>query len=45
MIFGYAVDNKILHVVVGVDDFVHIVTVYYPDSRTFESDMKTRKER
>ena len=35
LIFGYAVDNKILHVVVG----------YYPDSGTFEADMKTRKER
>ena len=45
LIFGYAVDNKILHVVVGLDEFVHIVTAYYPDSGTFEADMKTRKER
>ena len=45
LIFGYSVNNKILHVVVGIDDYIHIVTAYFPDKTKFEADMKTRKER
>lgn len=44
LVFGYMVDNQILHVVVGIDDYVHIVTAYYPSKEKFESDMKTRRE-
>ena len=44
LIFGYSVNNKILHVVVGIDDYIHIVTAYFPDKTKFEADMKTRKE-
>ena len=44
LIFGYAIDGKVIHVVVGVDEYVHIVTAYYPDSKKFESDMKTRRK-
>lgn len=43
LILGYMADNKILHVVVGLDDYVHIVTAYFPSTEKFESDMKTRK--
>ena len=45
LIFGLDVNSEILHVVVGVDEFVHIVTAYRPDSATFMPDMKTRRER
>ncbi len=44
LIFGYSIDNKIMHVVVGVDDYIHIVTAYFPSKEKFQSDMKTRKE-
>ncbi len=45
LIFGYSVNGKIIHVVVGIDNYIHIVTAYYPDKTKFESDMKTRKGR
>ena len=35
--------NSIIHVVVGVDEFVHIVTAYYPTLDKFEPDLKTRR--
>jgi len=44
LIFGYTVNHRILHVVAGLDDFIHIVTAYFPDSSKFKPDMKTRKE-
>ena len=45
LVFGLDASGKILHVVVGVDEFVHVVTAYRPDSATFMPDMKTRRER
>lgn len=45
LIFGYSTDNKIIHVVVGVDNYIHIITAYFPDTGKFESDLKTRKGR
>lgn len=44
LIFGCSVDNKIIHVVIGLDDYVHIVTAYFPDEGNFEPDMKTRRK-
>ena len=38
LIFGYSVNGKIIHVVVGIDNYIHIVTAYYPDKTKFESD-------
>ncbi len=43
LVLGYTVNNKIIHVVAGIDDYVHIVTAYFPDLEKFESDMKTRR--
>ena len=43
LVFGYTIENRIIHVVAGINDYVHIVTAYYPDSEKFESDMKTRR--
>ncbi|MFG6377538.1 MAG: DUF4258 domain-containing protein [Lachnospiraceae bacterium] len=45
LIFGYSVNNKIIHVVIGLDNYIHIVTAYFPNEEKFEPDMKTRKER
>lgn len=45
LVFGCKLDGQIIHVVVGVDDFVHIVTVYYPTLEKFESDLKTRRRK
>ncbi len=44
LIYGYSINKMIIHVVVGVDDYIHIVTAYYPSEDKFETDMKTRKE-
>lgn len=46
LIFGCTVKNKIIHVVASMDDInMGIITVYYPNTEKFESDLKTRKER
>ena len=44
LIYGMTIKNTVLHVVVGLDDNVHIVTAYYPDTNTFMPDLKTRRE-
>jgi len=44
LIFGNAKDNTILHIVVGSDgNTIFFITVYYPNTDKFESDLKTRK--
>ena len=43
LVFGCKVNGQIIHVVVGLDDFVHIVTAYYPNLEKFEPDLKTRR--
>lgn len=44
LIFGHTVSNKILHIVVGCDDQqIYIITAYYPDTKKFEDDLKTRR--
>ena len=44
LIFGYSVNNKILHTVVGMGDMcIYIITAYYPDTIKFEDDLKTRR--
>lgn len=46
LIFGYTVNNRILHVVVGSEEkYIYIVTAYYPNTTKFENDFKTRKGR
>lgn len=46
LILGYNVDNKILHIVCGInEDMVHMITAYYPDNKKWEDDMKTRREK
>lgn len=43
LVLGYNIEGRILHVVVGLDDFIHIITAYYPSLDKFEPDMKTRR--
>ena len=46
LIFGYAVNQNIIHVVAGCDEeFVYFITAYFPNTKKFEDDLKTRKER
>nr|WP_252198148.1 DUF4258 domain-containing protein [Clostridium sp. MCC353] len=45
LIFGYAVNGKVIHVVAGMGiDTIYIITVYYANTVKFEEDLKTRKE-
>ena len=45
LIFGYTVNNKVMHVVVGSDgEYIYIITAYFPNTAKFEDDLKTRKE-
>ena len=46
LIFGYAADNRIIHVVASDSgESSKIITAYVPDTETFEPDLKTRKEK
>lgn len=46
LIFGYSVEEKILHVVASDEGTgSRIVTAYFPDNIKFENDLKTRRER
>ena len=45
LIFGRAVDNRIIHVVVSDEgESGRIITAYIPNRSKFENDLKTRKE-
>ena len=45
LILGMAVNNSYIHVVVSYDDdWIYLITAYYPDRNLWESDFKTRKE-
>lgn len=45
LIYGYTINSKIIHVVVGCDEeYLYLITAYYPDTDKFENDLKTRKE-
>ena len=44
LIFGYTIDNKIMHVVASDEGTVsRIITAYFPNKEKFEDDLKTRK--
>lgn len=46
LVFGYALDGKVIHVVAGCDnEYAYIITTYIPSTDKFETDLKTRKER
>lgn len=44
LILGFSVENKSLHTVVGVgNNYLWLVTAYFPTLEKWESDFKTRK--
>ncbi len=44
LVFGYTINQKVLHVVVGYsEDCLYVITAYFPDTRKFQVDLKTRK--
>lgn len=44
LIFGYSINYKVLHTVVGTDERVlYIITAYYPNTGKFMEDLKTRR--
>lgn len=46
LILGLSVNNKYLHVVVSHDEeYIYLITAYYPNANRWESDFKTRKGR
>ncbi len=46
LMFGYTLNNRVIHVVIGYDvENIYIITAYYPNTDKFELDMKTRRER
>lgn len=45
LIYGSIEDSSnIIHVVVGINDYIHIITAYYPDTELFEDDLKSRRK-
>ena len=46
LVFGITIDNKVIHVVCGINEIeAWILTAYYPDNIKWEDDLKTRKEK
>lgn len=42
---GIHMDDKPLHFVISRDEeFIYLITAYFPDIRQWENDFKTRKE-
>ena len=45
LIFGHAIDGKIIHVVCGIDEEIYLITAYEPTTEKFMDDLKTRRQR
>lgn len=46
LVYGYTMNNRIIHTVVGCDDkYLYVITAYFPNTSKFEKDLKTRKEK
>ena len=46
LLLGLSGQNKHIHVVASLDDeYLYIITAYYPDETAWEIDLKTRKGR
>ncbi|WP_455616463.1 DUF4258 domain-containing protein [Eisenbergiella sp.] len=46
LVYGLAIDNRVIHVVAGCDgEMVYIITAYVPNLDKFEPDLRTRRER
>ena len=46
LIFGHDLNEKVIHVVCGVDErFLYLITAYVPTTTKFLADLKTRREK
>jgi len=46
LLLGSTEQNKFIHIVASIDnDFLFIITAYYPDEHVWEMDFKNKKER
>lgn len=46
LILGKSMNDNYMHIVVSrSEDFIYLITAYFPDSSQWETDLKTRKER
>ena len=46
LIFGHDLDEKIIHVVCGIDEnFLYLITAYVPTTKKFLNDLKTRRQK
>lgn len=46
LILGLSIESRYIHVVVSKDEeFIYLITAYYPDINRWELDFKTRRER
>ncbi len=46
LVLGMALNNEYIHIVVSFDDeFIYLITAYYPDEQQWSSDFKTRRKR
>lgn len=46
LVLGRSRENKQLHIVVSMDEeFIYLITAYYPDLKRWETDYKTRREK
>ncbi len=46
LILGKSMDDRPMHLVISRDEeFIYLITAYFPDSKQWEDDFKTRKER
>lgn len=46
LILGFSVNNNYIHIVVSNDnEYIYLITAYYPDSAKWENDYKTRRGR
>lgn len=46
LVLGKAIDDKYIHIVLSrSEEFIYLITAYYPNDSQWEIDLKTRKER
>lgn len=46
LILGKTINNKYMHIVLSrSEDYIYLITAYYPDSTQWNEDLKTRKGR
>ena len=44
LIFGFSKDEEIIHTVCGIgEDYIWMITTYYPDIEEWQDDFKTRR--